>query len=165
MKFIDTKYFKNDGENIVFTGPYMEVYVPGFYFKKELAEQVGDNFKIFGLVNIVTFNDTEGKSANPMRLLNAPIKFMTYPSSYELRKMHMKGSDGPEPVVVLKYNCNDILCPSLMPKTSLTFRDFLALLTGGKIPGFTPWLVLVSIYPIPTMRLPYLRSIVPNRIH
>lgn len=146
MKFVDTRYFKNDGENIIFTGPYMEIYVPGDYFKKELAEQVGDNFKIFGLVNLVTFNDAEAKSPNPMRLLNAPIKFMTYPSAYEVRKMDLKGSDGPEPVVVLKYNCNDVLCPALMPKTSLTFRDFLAILTGGKIPGFTPYDEVFNIW-------------------
>ena len=146
MKFIDSKYFKDDGESIIFTGQYMEVYVPGSYFKKELAQQVGDNFKIFGLVNLVTFNDADGKSPNPMRLLNAPVQFMTFPSAYEVRKMDLKSTEGPEPVVVLKYYTNDILCPSLIPKTSLTFRDFLAILTGGKIPSFTPYDMVFDIW-------------------
>ena len=145
MKFIDTKYFKKDEENILFTGPYMEMYVPGFYFKKGLAEQVGDNYKIFGLANIRTFNDPDGNNPNPMRLLNLPVKTMTYPSGYEVRKMDLHGTEGPEPVVVLKYYTNDILCQAYMAKVTVTFKDFIKLLTGGKVPAFTDYDMVFDI--------------------
>lgn len=146
MKFIDSKYFKRIDDNIVFVGPYMEVYIPGAYFDKGLAEEVGDNYKIFGLANIITFNDPEGKSPNPMRLLNLPVKIMTYPSGYEVRKMDMKGSEGPEAVVVLKYYTNDILCNAYMAKVTHTFKDFLAILQGGKVPPFTPYDEVFNIW-------------------
>ena len=71
MQFPENKMFKRDGDNIIFIGQYMELYVPYYYFKNDkLAEQVGDNFNIFGLVSMRTFNDPDGKSPNPIRLLN-----------------------------------------------------------------------------------------------
>ena len=34
MKFIDEKFFAYQDDNIVFTGPYMQVYIPSFYLEK-----------------------------------------------------------------------------------------------------------------------------------
>lgn len=146
MKFIDSKYFKIDGDNVLFTGPYMEMYVPMIYFTKGWVEEVGDNYRIFGLVNIRTFNDPEGKNPNPIRLFNLPVKFMTYPSGYEARKMDLHSLEGPEPVGVLKYYTNDIVCPSYMAKVTTTFKDFLGILTGGKVPPFTSYEEIINIW-------------------
>ena len=139
MRFIDNKYFRREDTNILFVGPYMEMYVPGYYFKNNLAEEVGENFKIFGLVNIVTFNDPDGKQPNPMRLLNLPVTINTYPSEVEVRKMDLHSTEGTEPVVVMKYYTNDILCNAFMPVVTQTFKSFINLLDGGKVPAFTPY--------------------------
>ena len=147
MQFVDNKFFKRIEDNIVFIGQYMEIYVPYYYFMNDkLAEQIGDNFKIFGLANMQTFNDADGKSPNPMRLLNIPVKIMTFPSGYEVRKMDLHSSEGPEAVTVLKYYTNDILCGAYLPKVTSTFKDFLALLTGGKVPPFTPYNEIMDIW-------------------
>ena len=146
MQFPENKMFKRDGDNIIFIGQYMELYVPYYYFKNDkLAEQVGDNFNIFGLVSMRTFNDPDGKSPNQIRLLNIPVKIMTYPAGYEVRKMDLHSSEGPEAVPVLKYYSNDILCGAYLPKVTTTFKDFLALLIGGKVPPFTPYPEVMDI--------------------
>lgn len=146
MTFVDTKYFKVVDENILFTGPYMELFVPGAYFKKDLAEQIGDTYKIFGIANFITYNDPDGKSPNPIRLLNIPVKIMTYPSGYDVRKMDLHSQNGEEPVVVLKYYTNDIFCEAYMPKVSINFKHFLQMLDGGKVPSFTPYDEVFNIW-------------------
>lgn len=147
MRYPESKFFKIDGDTLLFTGEYMEMYIPKYYFDKEWAETVGDNYKVFGLVNIRIFNDAEGKDPNPIRVFNLPVKIMTYPSGdYEVRKMDLGGQEGPEAVAVLKYYTNDIICDSYMAKVTSTFKDFLQILTGGKVPAFTPYDKIMEIW-------------------
>ena len=55
MRYPESKFFKIDGDTLRFTGQYMEMYIPKYYFDKAWAEQIGDNYKVFGLVNIRVF--------------------------------------------------------------------------------------------------------------
>lgn len=132
MRFIDEKYFKEDGDNILFVGPYMEAYIPASYFTKKQAEEVGDAIKTLGLFNIRTFNDANGKDPNPIRLFNVPIQLMTYPTSYETKSIKLNNTE--DVFVILKYYTNDIFCPNTVPKSLDAFEKFLAVLIGGKIP-------------------------------
>ena len=147
MRYPESKFFKIDGDTLRFTGQYMEMYIPKYYFDKAWAEQIGDNYKVFGLVNIRVFNDVDGKDGFPIRVFNLPVKIMTYPSGdYEARKVDLGGAEGPEPVIVLKYYTNDIISESYMAKVTTTFKDFLEILTGCKVPPFTPYNQIMEIW-------------------
>lgn len=135
MRFVDEKYFKAVDDNILFVGPYMEAYIPSFYFTGGKAQEVGDNIKTLGLFNIRTFEDAEGKKPNPLRLFNVPAQLMTYPTSYDAANLDLHNNGENEIYVVLKYYQNDIFCPRAIPKSIHAFESFLAVLTAGKIPA------------------------------
>ena len=134
MNFIDEKYFKVDGDNIVFIGPYMEAYIPNYFFTKGLAQEIGDAIKTMGIFNIKTFNDADKKSANPIRMLNVPIELMTYPTSYEPVQLDLHGTGESDIYVLMKYYSGDIFIPRAIPKNLKAFENFLDILTLGKIP-------------------------------
>lgn len=146
MSFIDTKYFKQEDGYIVFTGPYMEAYIPSFYFTKGLALEVGETIKVFGLFTIKTFNDADGKNENPMRTVNIPTSFITYPSSFEVKQMDLIGSGEPEIYTILKYYNGDVFAPTKIPKDLGEFKKFLLVLTGGKVPSSTSYHDIINIW-------------------
>lgn len=133
--FIDEKYFKVVDNDIIFTGPYMEAYLPSYFFSKGLAQEVGDSIKTIGIFNVKTFNDKECKNPNPLRMVNIPIEIMTYPTSYEPVQMDLHHTGEPEIFVLMKYYENDVFCPRAVPKTVKAFENFLEILTYGKIPA------------------------------
>ena len=134
MKFIDEKYFAYQDDNIIFTGPYMQVYLPSFYFEKKLASELGDAISTLGLFNFKTFNDPEGKNANPIRLFNVPTIITTFPSKKSVVELDLYNSGEKEVFVLLEYFANDIMCPKSVPKDIKAFGAFLAVMIGGKIP-------------------------------
>lgn len=139
MAFIDESFFKEETDYIRFTGPYMEAYLSSFLFEKGLAKEIGENIETFGIFNIITYNDIEGKSPNPIRLFNVPATIMTYPSIIETKMIDLHKTGEAEPFVVLKYYQNDLFCPTFVAKNSLYFKNFLEILVGGKIPTSTPY--------------------------
>ena len=146
MKYIDEKYFKIDGDNLLFTGPYMEAYIPYYYFEKGIAEEIGTAFKTFGLFNIITYNDIEGKDPNPTRIVNIPASIMTYPSAYEIKSMSLHKGEPPSHFAVFKYNTNDIFCFQVIAKELVAFKTFLAILLGGKLPGVFPYDKIIEVW-------------------
>ena len=146
MKFVDEKYFKIDGDNLLFTGPYMEAYIPDFYFEKGYAEEIGVSFKTMGLFNLVTFNDEDGKNPNPIRVFNVPSSVITYPSAYEIRNMSLQKGEPPSRFVVFKYFSGDIFCVRVIAKDLVAFKTFLAVLLGGKLPGVFSYEHIIDIW-------------------
>lgn len=146
MKFIDEKYFKDDGANIIFTGPYMEAYIPAYYFENKWAEELGDTIKVFGLFNIITFNDANGKSPNPIRCFNVPLYMVTYPSAFEVRKIDLNNTNEPELYTVLKYYPNDVFCPNRTTQELHSFEIFLNVLIGGHLPKSLSYDDIVGVW-------------------
>lgn len=146
MNFIDEKYFKIQDDNIIFTGPYMEAFIPSFYFLNGLAQELGESIKTFGLFSVITYNDTEGKKPNPIRTFNVPTEIITYPTKFETRKFDLVKKGEEEVFIVLKYYNNDIFCPAAVPKSLDTFKKFLTILTQGKIPGNTSYNDILNIW-------------------
>jgi hypothetical protein len=146
MKFIDEKYFKDENGNIVFIGPYMEAYIPAFYFEKKYAEELGDTIKTFGVFNIRTFNDPDGKNANPLRVMNIPLFLITYPSSFEVKSMDLLHNNEPEVYTVLKYYNKDVVCADSTTQNIQCFEIFLNVLLSGKLPKTLPYDAIFDIW-------------------
>jgi hypothetical protein len=138
--------FKKDGNKIIFTGKYIEVYINEYYFEKEVAEQIGDHFKVLGVVNFRTFSDVDGKHPMKLRTLNIPTMMITYPSGgYEIKNLDLVGN-GEERYYVLKYYNTDELCASEIAANPANFKSFFEILLAGKLPNTIPYNGLMDIW-------------------
>lgn len=134
MAFIDEKFFKDDGENIVFTGEAMECYIPLIYQEKNMCEEIGEHFKVLGVFLFRTFNKDDKTKPNPMRTLNLPIMISTHPSEYETKTMDLLKNGEEDTYLVLTYYTGDILCRNAEPQSTPIVISFLKLLRSGKLP-------------------------------
>ena len=134
MKFVDEKFFKYEEDNILFTGPYMQAYIPSYYLEKGLTTELGDAISTLGLFNFKTFNDPEGNNPNPIRTFNIPTNIVTYPSKKSVVELDLYGTGEKDTYVLLEYFTNDVFCPRNVPKDLKAFASFLSIMIGGKIP-------------------------------
>ena len=145
--------FTTDGTEIFFSGEYMEAYIPEVFFnlgdsKKGpgIAEIIGDHFSTLGIFNIRTFNDVDGKQPNALQTLNLPVQIVTYPSGgYERKTLDLIGK-GPEKYFVLKYYNTDTFCNKQVPQSVQAFKNFLNLLTGGRLPKTFSYDDIITIW-------------------
>ena len=141
-----TNEFKKEGDDIIFVGKYMEIYIPEFYFEKDIAELVGDHFKTFGLLNFRTFADIDGTKPYKIRTFNLPVELYTYPSGgYEVKNLDLIGK-GEEKYYVAKYYNTDKLCSAKLVAAKMSFRSFLEILMAGKLPGTLPYNSVMDIW-------------------
>ena len=132
--FVDQKYFNDNGENIVFVGPYMEAYIPRYYFDKRIADSIGEHFTVLGVFSFITFNKVEGTHPNHIRTMNLPIMISTFPTTTAIKRIDLLGDGNEEEYVVFKYYKGDILCRNKTPQSKDIFKVFLDLLMAGKLP-------------------------------
>lgn len=132
--------FKNDGKDIIFTGKYMEVYLPQYYFDKKAAEIIGEHFKTLGILNFRTFQDIDGKKPNKIKVLNLPVQITTYPSGgFEEKDMDLVGNGTTEHYFVLKYYNGDTLCAASTAASKDSFILCLNITLAGKLPATIPY--------------------------
>ena len=141
-----TTEFKKTDQDIIFTGNYMEVYIPNFYIEKNMAEIIGDHFRTFGLLNFRTFADIDGEKPLKLWLFNLPVEIYTYPSGgYDEKTLDLLGV-GEEKYYIAKYYNGDILCKSKLVASKLSFRSFLEILMAGKLPPTIPYDKVMDIW-------------------
>jgi hypothetical protein len=137
---------RDDGENIIFTGEYMEAYIPNFYFEGKLAEDYGQSIRVFGLFNVRVFS--KGK---PMKLetFNVPTMIYMHPSEMEKRKdlQLIPGDDNDvETYMVAKFYTGNIIMPNSIPQDASNVELFLDVLTRGKVPKTIPYSQVLQVW-------------------
>jgi hypothetical protein len=120
---------KKDGF-ICFTGSYLEMYVPKSFIEKGLAEDVGNVYKVFGIIHLRTF-DKSGKP-NALETLNLPSMLNLYPSEKEDKNITLEGVE--DRFLVLKFFNGDRIMDNQVKMDSVNCEIFLDLLFRGKIP-------------------------------
>lgn len=137
---------RDDGENIIFTGKYMEMYIPDFYFEGKLAEDFGSSLRVFGLFNIRVFDD-KGK---PMKLetFNIPTMIYTHPSEIEKRDIQLVegGENEVETYRVAKFYKDSIIMPNSIPQDASNVELFLSILTRGRVPKTIPYSQVLQVW-------------------
>lgn len=139
-------FIKDDGENITFTGSYMEAYIPEFYFASQLAENYGSALRVFGLFNIRVFNDKG--TAMKVETFNMPTLIYIYPSEIDYKDLQLiDGEDGSvESYCVAKFYKGNTILKSNIPQDASNVELFLDLLCGGKIPTTIPYGQILQIW-------------------
>lgn len=138
-------YFAKDNENIIFTGKYMELYIPRYYIESKLCENIGDHFDILGVGLLRTFKDIEGKHPNKLEVLNIPTIISTFPNTFEYQTLDLRNNGNEEEYLVLKYYNKDIFSPIHIVKRTEVFTMFLKTLRAGKVPSAIGYDDILSI--------------------
>lgn len=132
---------KKDGF-IYFTGSYLEMYVPKAFVERGLAEDVGNVYKVFGIIHLRTFE--KGEKPNELETLNLPSMINLYPSEKEDRTLTLEGIE--EKYLVLKFFNGDKIMDCQVRKDSTNCEIFLDLLFRGKIPSTIDYSKIMALW-------------------
>jgi hypothetical protein len=139
-------YLKSEGEYIVFNGPYMECYIPAFYFETNLGEVYGSSLRVFGIFNVRAF--TEGNKPGKLETFNFPSILTIYPTETETTTLTLvqDGESEPEKYIVAKFYKGNRLMRNAIPKDSSNVELFINLMTKGKIPRTIPYNQILDVW-------------------
>lgn len=139
-------YIKKEGDSAVFTGTYMEAYIPVATFETTNAMELGDTVRIFGLFNFKVFNTLEPSDADrqkaKLETFGLPSVMDCTPTEQETRIMQISEVEGmqKEPHIVLKFYNGDLLVKNLnIIKSVDNVEIFLKILNAAKIPRTIPY--------------------------
>lgn len=126
-------FLKDDGENIVFIGHYMEIYIPESYFTTKLAEIEGALVKTFGLLPCI-IKDKNDKII-VRETLNIPTTIILHFNDIYTTKTNPYTFEGSEPDTyrVLKFYKNDVIMLNTVQKNSTNAELFMNQMCSGKI--------------------------------
>lgn len=145
---MNQSWFKAKGEDILFTGTYMEAYIPIEYYNMGIAvEYGGECIEVLGLFNVQFFNDTEGKKPiGKLETVNIPTAIRVYPTTFESRTIQLVDDVEPGSYIVLKFYKDDVFTNKFIIKKSKNAESFLKVLENGKIPRTIPYDKLFDIW-------------------
>ena len=74
-------FFTKKGNDIIFTGEYLEAYIPQLYYERGLCEEYGETKKVLGIFNLRSFGSKDKKNPSRVFTLNIPTLIETFPTS------------------------------------------------------------------------------------
>ena len=138
-----TNLFKVDGDNVVLTSDYFEIYVPTSYFTDlNLAEDLGNMVNLFGLVPVGIFDNGKLKQ---YATLNIPSWHKYNVFEAEERAVNIAGM-GDTACKVLKYYKGHQICGSSILEDSANAQLFLRQITYGKVPPTIPYSSSIHVW-------------------
>ncbi len=126
-------FLKDNGENIIFTGYYMEIFIQETYFSTKIAEIEGSLVKTFGLLPYI-IKDKNDKIVSK-GMMNLPTMIILHFDDIYKTKTNLYDFEGSEPdsYRVLKFYNNSVVMSNVVQKDSGNAEMFMKLMCGGKI--------------------------------
>lgn len=126
-------YVKNDGTNLIFTGHYMEFYIPEYYFENSYAVIYGSSINVLGLLHYSIF-DAKDKELEH-NIMNLPTFITMFFKDIKKKEVTLSKAPNakPEPCRVIPFYKNDHIMESNLQKDSSNVEKFLKMLCAGKI--------------------------------
>lgn len=137
----DVSFLQEVGDQVIFVGNYMEVYLPRYYFDKDVAVRMGNSIQTFGIFNFKVFSSEDKKENSPVRTFNFPSVLETKPSSsYNAEIPNLVADSDEKDFTVLKYYKGDVFITNVntTQKSDNTIM-FINLLNAGKLPKTIPY--------------------------
>lgn len=137
----DISFLREVGDQVIFVGNYMEVYLPKFYFEKGIAITKGVEIETLGIFNFKVFSSEEKKENSPVRTYSFPSIISTKPSSsYNANIPKLVEEADESEFTVLKYYKGDIFITNVnTTQKSDNVQMFIDLLNAGKLPKTIPY--------------------------
>lgn len=135
---------ENDGKDIILKDKYLELYIPELYFDKSVrfAEDLGDKYNVFGIVNVGIFN---GSSISYIDTLNIPSNILINVFEMEYREINLPGY-GKTNCRVIKYYEKNKICKNFIIQDSINAQLFLRSVIYGKLPTTIPYSKSIQIW-------------------
>lgn len=128
-------YLTIKNEKVIFTGDYLEAYVPDNLFKKDMNEYLGDIVHMMGIFNFRLGKNREVDSSSKLYTFNFPSMIMSRPSSTEIKELELIPGTGVKKYHILKYNNGDeFLTSTEVVKDISNVEKFVNLLLSGALP-------------------------------
>jgi len=126
-------YVKNDGTNLIFTGHYMEFYIPEYYFENSYAVISGSSINVLGLLHYSIFDSKDKELEH--NIMNLPTFITMYFKDIKKKDVTLSKSPNakPESCRVIPFYKNDLIMESNLQKDSSNAEKFLKMLCAGKI--------------------------------
>lgn len=133
---------KSDGK-VIFTGSYMEIYVPEYFMSSGITQYEGDAIQTFFLLNYRYTKDPNVTDLSKEHLgtMSIPSEVVTKPSDTAKKNMQLGKNTKPENYTIMKYYHGDIVLMSLdvIQRVENVELYFMKLLSGAKIPSTVPY--------------------------
>jgi len=127
--------FREENNSVIFTGNYMEVYIPKNYFESKMAEILDDRIESLGIFIFKVFNDENKKDSAITHIYKLPAKIELRPSNYKNEKMKVNNIE--YEFIVLEFFKNDIFIKNTIIQQSSTMaNNFITFFHNGKLPNF-----------------------------
>lgn len=123
-------------EQLIFTGNYMEIYIPQALFDMGVAQFDGDMIKTLGVFNFKVFSKAdEPYNEKDLKTFNFPALISLSPSNISTKEMELIKGTGSEKFQILKFYKDDIITPSTLVVASVdAVNIFIKLLNEAKLP-------------------------------
>lgn len=131
-------YLQEKDDAIIFTGNYMEIYIPMYYFEMGLAEVNGDIIDSMGMFNFrVNTSDKQDIETTKVHTISIPTMISLKPTSVVNREFELLKDSGKQKYKVLKFFNGDTVITSsnVVALVDNTEAFILKLLSEGKIPN------------------------------
>lgn len=127
------KFTKEVNEQILYDGIKMELFVPSEFFKKGLAEEVGQSFYLFGYLKAYHYvNKDDDRNKAIKATLCYPLKFYTEPDEVHQEKIDI--GQGEDKYTILTYYNNAVLfTSSKLIQNADNLSVLLTMLTEGRL--------------------------------
>lgn len=137
------KYMHSDGANIYLDAPYMEAYIPMYYFEKSgFGKDNGNMVTAFGIFNVGFFENDKLKE---MKLICVPSAIDLYCDDYETKAVELPHYDEKIPCKVIKYYKGNKVMVSGIIQDSNNAINLLNFIIGGKLPPL-PYSSLIDVW-------------------
>jgi hypothetical protein len=142
------EFFQRKGDSVLFTGNYMEAYIPIEYFEKGIAVENGDKIDLFAIFNFKVFStlNPDRKSAK-LLTFKFPSSIITKPHSSEDDDIELISGSGEQRYKVLKYFKNDEILTTINVVQSINnVEKFIDLLNAGKLPNTIKYNMILDLF-------------------
>lgn len=137
------KFLKNNGNSIVFTGHYLEIYIPEKFFETKLAQIEGSTVRTFGLLYCAVFDQKDKPIVKD--IINLPTTIYLNLKDIESRKLNLHENDTDGSYKVVKFYKDDNIMPAGLQPNSTNAEMFVDMLIGGKL-DYVPYDRLLEVW-------------------
>lgn len=127
--------FKSENGFIYADAPFMEFYVPTYYFDNKWAIPRGEQLRVFGIFNVGLY---EGDKLKEIKSLNLPMFILINTYEQDIRNIDFKGSPNTKCMVYKYHKGQQIMQDSIIVDSdnALTYLD---IIMKGKLPTTIPY--------------------------
>ena len=139
----------NDNDVIRFNGDIMKIYLPKYYFEKNIAQFDGNKINTIGvfLFETNTFEKEEKEEKGIFHTLKLPIRMIFEFDDMGSYKGKLKPEIDEEEYNVFILNKGNIFLSSCNVEQNInSCKDFIFMLHGGNLPSIIPYEEIVNLY-------------------